>query len=223
MSKIVERKNRLVNWPSGLCSIFLLVLLGVAVSCRQTASDRSHLTGDPCLLPCWHGIEPGVQEAKVVAIADNRSFWEDPARRLERDSLIVYHLYAPGTHAAVLLSDNEVVSISLNTKPPTTLHEMVTVYDAPDFLVVLGGQYEYAVYGYYLDVGMLFWALSSQQDHTIDGKFEVYPQLVLEGIEVFAPTDSLEKAVEGGSNKFAYLQATPELRREWKGYGYYEP
>lgn len=206
-----------------LCTVVVvIVLLSVANSCRPAENDRSHLTGEPCLLPCWYEIVPGTSEATVAELA-SASHWTERPARIEDEQSILYHLYSHDVHASVLLLDDQATSIHLSGHMSTTMDEMVAVYGPPDFVVVLEGEYEYAIYSYHLDMGMLYWAFSPKEDHISDGQYEIYPRLTLEGIEVFPPTSSLEDSTEGGQYRFAYVQATPEKRREWQGYGYYLP
>lgn len=130
----------------------VLLLLSVSIVAAACASDRSRwpqdnsfLTGNPCLAPCWYGLELGRSDSDQVmatlstlpfvvatSIISRPTGWYDSQDAM----LIEYECVGQQGESCggALVSEGTLVRITLPVQVPITFREAVNRLGQPDFV-----------------------------------------------------------------------------------------
>jgi hypothetical protein len=153
----------------GLATALLLVLAAcspqlVARLGFGPGPDRSILTGEPCLLPCWYGIVPGeTSETDALRLLLQNAHVDRQSLEKQVDkqgNVELFWLSLMGTgFDAVHVQGGIARVIALVPEIPLTLGDVTTRYGPPQSLSASYGSYEdpnyqYSVQLYYPSLGL---------------------------------------------------------------------
>ena len=207
--------------------LLVAVCLGLAIlgvywwaGYRESVTDRSLFTSQPCAPPCWQGITPGETTAEeAMGILQSSPYVKKES--IERTgsyalgAIGAYWRASPGG-VRVRLRDGLVHEIALGTPYRLTLGEVVEQFGVPEAIVVQSiGVPEHLRWGismYYPAGGMDF--------AMVDDRFEapsLEPSTKIGGVRLVASRSSLEGLLAELYETCAetYL----ECSRPWRGYG----
>lgn len=145
MSKTKSRNN--------IKAFLTLCLLLIAFGCSTEKSnpdfvdptthpelvDQSWLTGKPCALPCWQGLEPGKSiREDVLKTKDGLSFLETGKRVTKANSLDTINCKQPSKNVCLVLDyKKEVLSeLMLYLNYSITLDEVIAQIGEPDLVAI---------------------------------------------------------------------------------------
>ncbi len=218
-----------------LPGLLALVLLAAACSPppelrdQKLLNDRSLITGEPCVAPCWRGITPGETSwSDALTILEDDPTIEDPTVQTAEDSAAVAASFKePGgvnSSGQVFSDDGETVSlIFLRLAPDMTLDEVLDIHGEPTY--VIGTPFsddppQAIVNLVYPDQQTIVYAFVPGTDGALDGTNEVVGVLFMrpEDMTALIETSSLH-TWEGLASFATYgpdspFEVTPEATAE---------
>jgi hypothetical protein len=194
--------------------------------------DTSLLTDDPCRVPCWHNITPGLSNGSDVrAQLQDGSFVRKDTLKYESTEeagvpVDLFYWQAKSEHYnRILLRDQVVLRMEIQVDHNWTLGEVVDKFGPPEYVYALIDGEEslgYLVEFFYPALGLEFESATfpiKRADYTSGGKGIVSEKLKVTRAVYFVPT-SLE-----GMLSETYLAPPDAVARymvdihEWEGFG----
>jgi hypothetical protein len=141
------------------CIALAIALSGCACSPEV---DVSLMTGDPCAIPCWHNITPGVSDEDTVRDQlENSPFVRkgtlrhDPIEKEGAPLTMFAWRDQEGDFNRIYFRDGKVLRIEIGLDYDLTLGQVVDKYGPPEYVYTYArGSFEYFVFFSYPTQGL---------------------------------------------------------------------
>ena len=201
------------GWVIAGFGLLLVILLIIWVGYRELVAGgtvKGILTDEPCAPPCWQGITPGMVVEKHTLLRKVRRLPGTSHTEAIGNSIRWFWRDWPGYNLIYIRENSDVVhNISLTVDFDLTVNEILTKYDTPKSIVVVGPTIpevaysnailHYPVQGFYCVVGVY-----------PDYNPVLKPSSTVYEVTYFEPYDSYEAWIAD------YEGLTPQ---PWPGYG----
>lgn len=177
--------------------IFLIAIGFITLmACAGSRKDESFLIGEPCYVPCWQEITPGItsEEDATRRLNELEIIKQDSiARRPSSTNIraVTYNFHLQGGMIGNLLIEDSLVYRIRLAGLDMTIEEIISTFGEPELLLTRGHALCFEVDIFYLSQGMWFDGRNCEsQFRTPATGVEIEPSIELYALHLFIPNQS---------------------------------